>query len=184
MLFRSFTSTLFTEFTRRIGSSLAVGSAYHKNTNSKVERVNGVLGDTLRAFANSRKDDWDTWLPYAEFAINNAASTLGGVLTPFFIDRGQHPRMPLALPDLRASGESPAAYAARMKALEHEVRALLHAAGGETDQPSGADYADPDGDGKCRRDASSARGRYPTAPLPNALAERQLEDRHIDARSG
>ena len=123
-----FTSTLFTEFARRIGSSLVVGSAYHKNTNFKVERVNGVLGDTPRAFANSRKDDWDTWLPYAEFAINNAASTLGGDLTPFFIDRGQHPRMPLALPDLRASGESPAAYAARMKALEQEVRALLHAA--------------------------------------------------------
>ena len=38
-------------------------------------RVNGVLGDTLRAFANGRKDDWDVWLPYAVFAINNAAST-------------------------------------------------------------------------------------------------------------
>ena len=52
-----FTSTLFREFTRRTGSSLLVGSAYHKNTNAKTERVNGVLGDTLRAFANGRKDD-------------------------------------------------------------------------------------------------------------------------------
>ena len=123
-----FTSTLFREFTRRIGSSLIVGSAYHKNTNAKTERVNGVLGDTLRAFANGRKDDWDVWLPYAVFAINNAASALGGELTPFFIDRGHHPRMPLSLPDLRATGEPHAAYAARMAALEKEVRALLHAA--------------------------------------------------------
>ena len=123
-----FTSALFKEFTRRIGSSLLIGSAYHKNTNAKAERVNGVLGDTLRAFANGRKDDWDVWLPYAVFAINNAASTLGGDLTPFFIDRGQHPRLPLSLPDLRAAGEPPAAYATRMKALEQEVRALLHAA--------------------------------------------------------
>ena len=123
-----FTSTLFREFTRRIGSSLIVGSAYHKNTNAKTERVNGVLGDTLRAFANGRKDDWDVWLPYAVFAINNAASTLGGELTPFFIDRGQHPRMPLSLPDLRAAGETPLAYATRMKQLEQEVLALLHAA--------------------------------------------------------
>ena len=123
-----FTSNLFREFTRRIGSSLLVGSAYHKNTNARAERVNGVLGDTLRAFANGRKDDWDVWLPYAVFAINNAASTLGGGLTPFFIDRGQHPRLPLSLPDLRAAGESPAAYGARMKALEQEVQALLHAA--------------------------------------------------------
>ena len=64
-----FTSALFKEFTRRIGSSLLIGSAYHKNTNAKAERVNGVLGDTLRAFANGRKDDWDVWLPYAVFAI-------------------------------------------------------------------------------------------------------------------
>ena len=115
-----FTSALFKEFTRRIGSSLLIGSAYHKNTNAKAERVNGVLGDTLRAFANGRKDDWDVWLPYAVFAINNAASTLGGDLTPLFIGRGQHPRLPLSLPDLRAAG--------LMKALEQEVRALLYAA--------------------------------------------------------
>ena len=78
-----FTSALFKEFTRRIGSSLLIGSAYHKNTNAKAERVNGVLGDTLRAFANGRKDDWDVWLLHAVFAMNNAASTLGGYLTPF-----------------------------------------------------------------------------------------------------
>ncbi len=36
-----FTSALLREFTRRIGSSLLVGSAYHKNTNARAERVNG-----------------------------------------------------------------------------------------------------------------------------------------------
>jgi hypothetical protein len=59
------------------GLSLIVGSAYHKNTNAKVERANGVIGDTLRAFANGRKDDWDRQLPFAVFTINNVASTLG-----------------------------------------------------------------------------------------------------------
>ena len=87
-----------------------------------------MLGDTLRAFANGRKDDWDVWLPYVVFAINNSASTLGGELTPFFIDRGQHPRLPLSLPDLRHVDETPAAYAKRMKALEQEVQALLYTA--------------------------------------------------------
>ena len=123
-----FTSKLFREFTRRLGSSLLVGSAYHKNTNARVERINGVLGDTLRAFANGRKDDWDLWLPYAVYAINNSASTLGGELTPFFIDRGCHPHHPLALPDPRQSLESPGAYAVRMQALEREVQALIRAA--------------------------------------------------------
>ena len=52
-----------------------MGSAYHKNTNAKMEWVNGLLRDTLRAFANGRKDDWDMWLPYAVSALNNSAST-------------------------------------------------------------------------------------------------------------
>jgi transposase InsO family protein len=50
-----FTSNIFREFNRRLGSSLIVGSAYHKNTNARAERVNGVLGDKLRAFANGPK---------------------------------------------------------------------------------------------------------------------------------
>ncbi len=85
-----FTSKLFRQFTSSISSSLLVSSAYHKYTNARAERVNGVLGDTLLAFANGSKDDWDVWLSYTVFAINNAASTLGGNLTPFLIDRGQH----------------------------------------------------------------------------------------------
>jgi hypothetical protein len=83
-----FTSTMFREFIRRIGSSLIVGSAFHKNTNAKTERVKGVLGDTLRAFANGLNDDWNVWHPYAIFSINNAASIVGGELIPSFIEMG------------------------------------------------------------------------------------------------
>ena len=127
-----FTSDAFRAFVRSMGSCLIVGSAYHKNTNAKVERANGVIGDTLRAYANGRKDDWDRQLPLAVFAINNAASTLGDGLTPFFIDRGAHPRLPLTAPVDSSpggpGGESPALYARRMRALELQVRELLAAA--------------------------------------------------------
>ena len=51
-----FTSVLF-KFTLCIGSSLLVGSAYHKIAKAKAKRVNGVLGDSLWAFAIGRKDD-------------------------------------------------------------------------------------------------------------------------------
>jgi hypothetical protein len=112
-----------------MGSCLIFGSAYHKNTNAKVERANGVIGDTLRAFANGRKDDWDRQLPLAVFAINNAASTLGDGLTPFFIDRGAHPRLPLSAPTVAGDrSESPGQYAQRMRELERSVRELLAAA--------------------------------------------------------
>ena len=52
-----FTSNVFRAFAKSMGSSLIVGSVYHKNTNAKVERANGVISYTLRAFANSLKDD-------------------------------------------------------------------------------------------------------------------------------
>jgi len=127
-----FTSEVFRAFVKSMGSCLIVGSAYHKNTNAKVERANGVISDTLRAYANGRKDDWDSHLTLAEFAINNAACTLGDNLTPFFIDRGAHPRLPLSPPhDDRITGESPAHYAQRMRAMEATVRELLAAAQAE-----------------------------------------------------
>ncbi len=114
----------------------------HKNTNAKAERADGVVSDALRAYADGRKDDRDAHLPLAALAINSAASTLGGDLTPFFIDRGAHPRLPLSPSRVdSAAGEPPAAaaaaaaaaarYAQRMRALEATVRELLAAAQAE-----------------------------------------------------
>ena len=60
----------------RMGSCLIIGSAYHKNTDAKVERADGVIRDTLRAYLNGRKHDWDSHLPLAELAIDNTASTI------------------------------------------------------------------------------------------------------------
>ena len=51
----NFTSALFKEFTHSISSSLIIGSTYHKNTNAQAERVNRVLGDTLRASAKASR---------------------------------------------------------------------------------------------------------------------------------
>ena len=91
-----FRGAFFTAFAKGLGSALIVGSAYHKNTGAKVERVNGVVGDTLRAFVNGRGDDWDKCLPLVNFATNNSESAVAVGLTPFFIDRGEHPRLPLS----------------------------------------------------------------------------------------
>ena len=55
-----FTSDVFRAFAKSMGACLIVGSAYHKITNDKVERANGVICDKLRAYANGSKDDWDS----------------------------------------------------------------------------------------------------------------------------
>ena len=89
-----FTSEVFCAFVKRMGSCLVVGSAYHKNTNAKLERANCVISDTLRAYANGQKDDWNSHLPLAVFAINEAASALGGDLTPFKASSSTAARIP------------------------------------------------------------------------------------------
>ena len=53
---------------------LIIGAAHYKNTNAKDERANGVISDTLLAYANSRRDDWDSHLPLA-FFIDHGART-------------------------------------------------------------------------------------------------------------
>ena len=67
-------------------------------------------------------------MPLVEFAINDSASSLGPGCTPFYADRGQHPRRPLNPP----AGQDPAAPAGSGEAVETlmgrvtaEVRALL-----------------------------------------------------------
>jgi hypothetical protein len=123
-----FTSAFWTALHAALGSSLIFGSPHHHNTTSKVERVNGVIADVLRAFAGDRGDDWPEFVPLAEFAINDSVSTLGSGYTPFYADRGQHPRRPLTPPDApdpaapAGSGEAAAHMMARVTA---EVRALL-----------------------------------------------------------
>ena len=49
-----FMSAVFQAFVKSMGSCLIVGSAYHKNSNAKVQRANSVISDTLRAYANGR----------------------------------------------------------------------------------------------------------------------------------
>ena len=47
-------------------------------------------------------------------------------MTPFFIDRGAHPRLPLSAPHAdHAAHESPGQYAQRMRSIEATVRELL-----------------------------------------------------------
>ena len=123
-----FTADLWTSLHRALGSTLIFGSLHHHNTTSKVERVNGVIEDVLRAFVNDRQDNWPDLIPLVEFAINDSASPLGTGYTPFYADRGQHPRRPLAPPDDAASPAAVGGGDALARLMDHvtgEVRALL-----------------------------------------------------------
>ena len=59
--------------------------------------MNRVIGDLLRNYSDSDPTQWPDWLPLAEFAINNAKNRSTG-MSPFFLNKGYHPRLPTALP--------------------------------------------------------------------------------------
>ena len=118
---------------KNVSVHVAVSPLYHQcrrnddfamSQSMRCSHPNGVVGDTLRAFVNGRGDDWDRCLPLVDFAINNSESAVAAGMTPFFIDRGEHPRLPLSHGPTGPTA-SRSAHAARMRHITEQVRALL-----------------------------------------------------------
>ena len=82
-----------------------MSTAFHPQTDGQTERVNRVLEEYLRSYVNPLHDDWDQYLPMAEFAINNSKQASTG-MSPFEMMYGESPYMPLGLAD--SSRECPA----------------------------------------------------------------------------
>ncbi|KAG2783991.1 hypothetical protein PC116_g18801 [Phytophthora cactorum] len=77
------------------GTKLLMSTAAHPETDGQTERANRVLEDVLRSFA-TYFPSWSSFLPLAEFALNNAVHASSG-LTPFFVNNARHPCVPALL---------------------------------------------------------------------------------------
>ncbi|GJJ71691.1 hypothetical protein EMPS_04048 [Entomortierella parvispora] len=71
-------------------------TAHHPQTDGQTEATNKTLKTMLRAFVDNKQSNWDQLLPSLEFAYNNAVNASTGY-SPFFLNTGQHPRLPTAL---------------------------------------------------------------------------------------
>ena len=87
-----FTSHFMKQLYRRLQIQSALSTAFHPQTDGQSENTNQVMETYLRAYVNHLQDDWATWLPAAQFAINNHVSETTKV-TPFFALYGTNPRM-------------------------------------------------------------------------------------------
>ena len=85
-----------------------LSTAYHPKTNGQTECVNQILKQYIRLYINYQQDDWVPLLPLAEFAYNNTPHSATQV-TPFFADKGYHPRFEIRIDDISS-------YAARQHA--------------------------------------------------------------------
>lgn len=94
----TFTSNFWRSLCNFWGITLKLSTAFHPETDGQTEKANAVMEQYLRAFVNYLQDDWEEWLPMAEFAANNQASETTG-LSPFFANYGYDPRWTVDLTD-------------------------------------------------------------------------------------
>ncbi|MBW0535590.1 hypothetical protein O181_075305 [Austropuccinia psidii MF-1] len=86
-----FVSSFWTNRCQKLKISRDLSTSYHPETDGKTERVNQILEQYLWMHVSYHQDDWNTWLPLAEFAYNNSdySSTKQ---SPFFTVYGRDPQ--------------------------------------------------------------------------------------------
>jgi hypothetical protein len=100
-----FTSNFWKSLTQRLAIKRNLSTAYHPETDGQTERLNQILEQYLRIYVDYLQDDWNSLLPLAEFAYNNATHSATGV-TPFFANKGYHPNLEInteQVPSVEAS---------------------------------------------------------------------------------
>ncbi|OWZ02257.1 Retroelement [Phytophthora megakarya] len=90
-----FTARFWQEVFTLLGTQFSMSTADHPQTDGQTKRVNRVLVDLLKSYAQSFHN-WSDYLPMSEFGINNAVHASTGH-TPFYINAMRHPRLPSTL---------------------------------------------------------------------------------------
>ncbi|MBW0488441.1 hypothetical protein O181_028156 [Austropuccinia psidii MF-1] len=67
-----FVSSLWTNIFQQLNISRDLSTDFHPETDVQTERVNQILEQYLWMYVSYHQDDWNTWLPLAEFAYNNS----------------------------------------------------------------------------------------------------------------
>uniref|UniRef100_A0A670I7Y0 Gypsy retrotransposon integrase-like protein 1 n=1 Tax=Podarcis muralis TaxID=64176 RepID=A0A670I7Y0_PODMU len=118
---RQFISNFWQKLLGILNVKINLASARHPQTNGQAERVNAIMQQYLRCYANQQPSTWVDYLPLAEFAYNNTKHASTGV-TPFFANNGRHPR---TFPGLETTGEGEPQGAEHLAAELQEVHEQL-----------------------------------------------------------
>ena len=92
-----FVSLVWKALCDRLQITANLSTAFHPETDGQTERANQDIERQLRTYCSYMQDDWVRWLPIAEFADNNAVTNATG-MSPFFANKGFHPRMSFSPP--------------------------------------------------------------------------------------
>ncbi|MBW0512405.1 hypothetical protein O181_052120 [Austropuccinia psidii MF-1] len=67
-----FVSSFLINLRQQLKISRDLSTAYTPETDGQTERVNQILEHYPQMYVSYHQDDWNTWLPLAEFAYNNS----------------------------------------------------------------------------------------------------------------
>lgn len=112
------------KFCKRLGIKVQLSTAFHPETDRQTERANQDVERHLRSYCSYMQDDWTPLLPMAEFADNNMVSSSTG-LTPFFANKGFHPRMTFSPPENVTSTARERILAAKADDITEGMRRVL-----------------------------------------------------------
>ena len=119
---KHFISQFWRSLCRLLDIKANLSTAYHPKTDGQTKRVNQILEQYLHIFVNYQQDDWEHLLPLAEFAYNNTQHSATSV-TPFFANKGFHPRLEVSLNSVPS--ESAHEMALDLKELHQYLREQL-----------------------------------------------------------
>ena len=87
-----FSSTLWHELHRLMGTKLFMSTVFHPQTDGMTEQANHSIGQILRMIINDDQKNWADKCPMVEFALNSSVSTTTG-FTPFGLNQGYMPQI-------------------------------------------------------------------------------------------
>jgi hypothetical protein len=89
-----FRSHFWTSLWQLTGTRLRPSTAHHPQTDGQSEIMVKQVKRYLRSYLQDHLDEWDQHLTAAEIAINNSVQASTG-FTPFFLESGRHPHLPI-----------------------------------------------------------------------------------------
>jgi hypothetical protein len=131
-----FVATLWNAICYRLRIKANLSTAFHPESDGQTEISNAFMEQFLRKYIDFSQEDWEDWLPMAEFSANNVASASTG-MSPFFANKGFHPRMSFGPPRsvarnstkrLQEQEEQGNAFASKMESIMETLRTNLLAA--------------------------------------------------------
>jgi hypothetical protein len=103
-----------------------MSTAFHPQSDGQSEAINKVLEQYLRIHCNYQQDDWEFHLPLAEVCHNNSVNTSTG-MTPWYANKGYHPRTASTFDASRKEINNPAAhdFAENLRVIQEELKENL-----------------------------------------------------------